>query len=128
VLYINGTAAYTGATTSGAQQAATIVTDDRGFYFGALNNSGIATQANCISKIDEIAYFNEALTPASVVAIYNSGVAKDIRSDYTSGSDDYDQSSALVRYYRLEDDTTDAQGGNDGVLVGDPTYSTETPS
>ena len=128
VLYINGTAAYTGATSAGATQEATIATDNKGFYFGATNNSGIATQANCVSKIDEIAYFNADLSPESVAAIYNLGVAKDIRSDYTSGSNDYDQSSALVRYYRLEDDTTDAQGNNDGVLVGDPTYSTETPS
>lgn len=128
VVYANNVVLGTASITTGAQQAATIVTANKGHYFGALNNSGTATQANIIGQMDEIAYFNEALSQTSVAAIYNSGVAKDIRSDYTSGSNDYDQSSALVRYYRLEDDTTDAQGNNDGVLVGDPTYSTETPS
>ena len=128
VVYANNVVLGTASTATKAQQEATIVTANKGFYFGALNNSGTAVQSNIIGQMDEIAYFNETLTPASVAAIYNSGVAKDIRSDYTSGSDDYDQSSALVRYYRLEDDTTDAQGGNDGVLVGDPKYVTDTPS
>lgn len=128
VVYANNVVLGTASTTTGAQQAATIVTANKGYYFGAMNNSGLATQSNVIGQMDEIAYFNEALSQASVAAIYNSGVAKDIRSDYTSGSNDYDQSSALVRYYRLEDDTTDAQGNNDGLLVGDPQYVTDTPS
>jgi len=128
VLYINGTAAYTGGTTSAGAQESTLVSDNKGFYFGAMNYNGSSVTQNCVSKIDEIAYFNASLSSGSVAAIYNLGIAKDIRSDYTSGSNDYDQSSALVHYYRLEDDTTDSQGGNDGVLVGNPTYSTETPS
>jgi len=68
--------------------------------------------------IDEVAVWNEALTSAEILALYNSGVGLDASSD----SGNYTSSSNLVGYFKMNDGsgstTTDHSGnGNTATLV-----------
>ena len=74
-------------------------------------------------KIDEIAIWSTGLDADAVAAVYNSGVPTDLTKD----AGNYDNSSDLQHYYRLEGNTTDTQGNSDGALSGDPVYSTDIP-
>jgi len=121
-LYLNGANVYDGTTPSKDYQEATTVSSGRGLAFGAWNNNGTVS-ANTTGKIDNIAIWTTGLDDDAVAAIYNSGTPIDL----TSNSGNYDNSSDLQHYWKLEDDTTDTQGNSDGALVGDPVYSTEVP-
>ena len=90
--------------------------------FGASDTNGTAT-GNVIGKIDDIAIWTTGLDAAAVLAIYNSGVPKDLRRD----KGNYDNASDLKHYYKVQSNAVDRQGNSDGALVGDPVYSTDTP-
>ena len=121
-LYINGSAGFTGATPNKIYQEASLVRSGKDFLFGAQTTNGSAG-GNMTGKIDEIAIWNTGLDADAVAAVYNSGVPTDLTID----AGNYDNSSDLQHYYRLEDDATDTQGNSDGALSGDPAYSTDIP-
>ena len=68
--------------------------------------------------IDEVSIWNNALTTAEVIALYNSGS----RLDASSNSGNYVSSSSLVGYWKFNEGTgtttNDANGNNNGVIDG----------
>ena len=80
-------------------------------------------------KIDEVAFWDEALTDAEILALYNSGetlYAKENYGDYTS-------SDNLTAYYTMDSDggtgttLSDDEGSNDGSFSGAPSWSSDVP-
>ena len=89
------------------------------FEIGGRNGS-----ANYNGKIDEVAFWNTALSNDAIASVYNEGspfnLKTDTRGDYTSA-----YQSNLVGYWRLEGNLVDSSGqGNDGSMnTGTATYS-----
>lgn len=111
-LYVNGSEA-AGAKTlgiSGPNHDA--FTTSVNFGFGALGGSGDGTDG----LIDECAFFDDVLTDAEMLAIYNSGAPTDI-----TGHDH------LHLYYKLNNNTNDEVGNSNGTLKGQAAFSTTTP-
>lgn len=127
-LYINGVSRANGNTHTRTKQESSTIDNSSGtpvkWYAGANNNNSLSGDQNFDGKMDEIAIWNAALDADAVTVIYNSKVATNLLVD----SGDYDYSSNLKHYYRLEDDATDEKGDSDGVLQGDPVFSTDVPS
>ena len=77
--------------------------------------------------IDEVSIWNNALTTAEVIALYNSGS----RLDASTNSGNYVSSSSLVGYWKFNEGTgtsvTDASGNNNGVVNG-ASWGTSTSS
>ena len=72
-----------------------------------------------LGSIDEVAIWNEALTTAEIVALYNSGDGLDA----SANSGDYTSSSGLQGYWRMNEGSgpviSDASGnGNSGIIDG----------
>lgn len=75
-------------------------------------------------KVDEVAFFNTALTASDVTAIYNSGIPASLTS------------YSPVNWWRMGDNdsgtgttiTDQGSAGNNGTLTNGPTYSTDVPS
>jgi len=78
-------------------------------------------------SIDEVSIWNNALTTAEVIALYNSGS----RLDASSNSGNYVSSSSLVGYWKFNEGTgtsvNDASGNNNGVVNG-ASWGTSTSS
>lgn len=122
-LYVNN------STSDGAQGTASNTND--------LNNDAAAeltigadklSDGNYLTgKVDEVAIWNVALDADAVAAVYNSGKPFDL--NYDRGN--YDNSSALVAYWRINDGSgstvVDSAGSNNGTLNADATFSTDTP-
>ena len=68
-------------------------------------------------SLDEISFYNAALTASQVSEIYNGGVPKD-ESDQTR----------LVGYWRLEDNGTDSSSNSNDFTVTGATFSTSVPT
>lgn len=67
-------------------------------------------------KIDELAFFNSALSNSDIASIYNSGTPTDVSS------------LNPVNYWRFENNGTDlGSGGNTATLNNGATFSTDTP-
>jgi hypothetical protein len=74
--------------------------------------------------IDEVAFFNSALSASNITSIYNSGVPNDISS------------LSPVGWWRMGDNdgatgttiTDQGSGGNNGTLTNGPTFSTSVPT
>ncbi len=67
-------------------------------------------------KINDFAFFNKRLDAANIAAIYNSGTAFDL----TSNKGNYDSSSNLKAYYKMEEGsgtTVEDSSGNTGNLT-----------
>jgi hypothetical protein len=77
--------------------------------------------------IDEVSIWNNALTTAEVLALYNSGS----RLDASSNSGNYVSSSSLVGYWKFNEGTgtsvNDESGNNNGVVNG-ASWGTSTSS
>ena len=74
--------------------------------------------------IDEVAFFNSALSASNVSSIYNSGVPTDISSLnpvglWRMGDNDGGTGTTI---------TDQGSGGNDGTLTNGPTFSTTVPT
>ena len=77
-------------------------------------------------NIDEVAFFNTALSEDSVAAIYNNGTPIDLRTD--SGGYTQSQSASLQAYWKLDGDYLDRSGnGYHLTAVGSPTFSFNIP-
>lgn len=77
-----------------------------------------------LGKIDEFAIWGEALDDDAIAEIYNQRYNSS--HDLTQDIGDYDNSSDLVSYYRMNEGTgstvADSEGSNNGTLVGDATF------
>ena len=84
-------------------------------YFG----KPVAANTYFGGNMDEMAYWNSALTPSNVSTIYNSGIPGDLTS------------LSPLAWYRLNEGSgttaTDSAGSNNGIING-ATYSTDVPS
>ena len=113
-LYTNGSEV-AGTLTLGVSAAnQSQYTSSINFAFGALNQT--TATGGIDGLIDECAVFDDALTDAEMLAIYNSGVPTDI-----TGHDH------LFLYYKLNNSTTDEVGNSNGSLNGQAAFSTTTP-
>ena len=127
VIYINGSAIAATLTNGVAEAAHAAWTSTENTFIGNMNGAGSApTGVPFTGKMDDVALFNVALDADAVTAIYNSGVPFNLIND----KGNYDNASALVGYWRMEEGATiyDQTGnGNNATFVGDPTFSTDTP-
>jgi hypothetical protein len=84
-------------------------------YFG----KPVAANTYFGGNMNEMAYWNSALTPSNVSTIYNSGIPGDLTS------------LSPLAWYRLNEGSgttaTDSAGSNNGTING-ATYSTDVPS
>ncbi|MBC8375920.1 MAG: PKD domain-containing protein [FCB group bacterium] len=90
--------------------------------FGRKNN-GYYT-----GKLDEIAFWNSAVTSTEAAAIYAEGNVLDVSED----GGNYVSSAALQGYWKFNEGSgTSTQDhsphGNDGMLVGDPVWDEDSP-
>ena len=112
-LYVNGTA----QTTTGS--ATTI-----GYNTDFPATIGRYTSNYFQGLIDEVAFFNSALSASDITTMYNSGVPTDITS------------LSPVGWWRMGDNdsgtgttiTDQGSGSNDGTLTNSPTFSSSVPS
>ena len=70
-------------------------------------------------SLDEIAFYNTALTASQVSDIYNSGVPGDELAVH---------GNRVVGYWRLEDDGTDGSANSNDLTVTGATFSTSVPT
>jgi hypothetical protein len=115
--YINGSASGT------ATGSTSITTNTDDCCIGAKpSGAGFSNFFNGI--IDEVSFFNSALSALDVTAIYNSGVPADLTS------------YSPVGWWRMGDNnsgtgttiTDQGSGSNNGTLTNGPTFSTDVPS
>lgn len=115
--YINGSASGT------ATGSTSITTNTDDCCIGA-KPAGVGFSNYFNGLIDEVAFFNSALSASDVTSIYNSGVPTDISSLNPVG------------WWRMGDNdggtgttiTDQGSGGNDGTLTNGPTFSSDVPS
>ena len=75
---------------------------------GAKYNAGTTNFFD--GQIDEVAFWNEALTASEITALYNSGYG--LSASANSGN--YTSSSNLVSYYQMQSNLNDTQGNHNG--------------
>ena len=123
--YTNANAISTNLTLAKAKHTA-FATGGNVFAFGARNDGGTISRS-IDGNIAECAIWNTALDADAVTALYNSGAS--LNPMINSGN--YDNSSALVRYYNFDQGSgtsiTDQTTNANGTLVGNPTYSEDHP-
>lgn len=83
---------------------------------GAKYNDGDSN--NYDGQIDNVAFWNEALTANEITALYNSGSPLDA----SSNSGNYTSSSGLVSYYKFNKNANSETGSYNGSASGSPTY------
>ena len=122
-LYVNGdTSTYGGTHT--VDSSSGNFNNNGTLNFACQTNAG-ASSLN--GNITDIAIWNVALDADAADAVYNSGKPFDLRFDRGN----YDNSSALQGYWRCNDGSgstvKDEVGSNDGTLINDAAFSTNTP-
>ena len=113
-LYVNGSLEASGSASTFS------VSDAANLRIGSSSIFGMYHQG----LIDEVAFFNSALSASNITSIYNSGVPNDLTS------------LSPVGWWRMgENDggtgttiTDQGSGGNDGTLTNGPTFSTDVPT
>jgi hypothetical protein len=111
IIYVNGSSIGTITHTGNVSLSSS---DD--LLFG-LNSSNNTDGLNGV--LDEVGYWNDALSASEVTALYNSGTALDARTN----AGDYSSTLNLIGYWKIEDGSgttlTDVSGyGNDGTING----------
>jgi hypothetical protein len=127
VLYVDGSAIAATIYNQIAEVKSEAFTTSDNLYIGALNNNGSLAQT-VTGNIDDFAIWSVALDADAVAAIYNSGSPTDLTQD----SGNYDNSSSLVGYWKMEEGTgttvaDSSTNSNTGTLSGDPQWDTLTP-
>lgn len=103
--YINGSQVVSQTTATGTNQAAADIEADFDYVVGAVQTHATPTYTGYTkANFDEVALWNDALTPAEITAIYNSGSTFSLKSD----NGDYTSSANLQYYYRFENNFSDA--------------------
>jgi len=111
IIYVNGSSI---GTTTHTGNVSLSSSDDLLFGLNAFNNTD-----GLNGFLDEVGYWNDALSASEVTALYNSGTALDARTN----SGDYASTANLLGYWKMEDGSgttlTDVSGyGNDGTIDG----------
>ena len=80
-------------------------------------------------KIDDVAIWSVELDADAITAIYNSGAPTDL----TTNAGNYDNSSSLIGYWRMEENTgttvaDSSTNSHTATLTNGPTFSTDVPS
>ena len=115
IIYVDGAAVAGTLSDAVAEAAHAAWTSVEHVYIGATDDDGSALNP-FTGKMDEVALFNVALDADAVAAIYNSGTIFDLNED----KGNYDNSSALVVYYRMFDDVGAGDDkADDGLIIHD---------
>ena len=127
VLYVDGSAIATTIDVQIDEDNQDDFTTTDNLYIGGRNNNGTASQL-VTGSINDFAIWNVALDADAVAAIYNSGTPIDL----TNNSGNYDNSTNLVGYWKMEEGTgttvADSSGnGNAASFAGDPQWDSSTP-
>jgi hypothetical protein len=130
-LYVNGSLIGTEAVSDYDLQLTDSNTDNSGTA-----DNGVAIGVNATDQlvndfdghINDVAIWSAELDEDAVSVIWNSGTPTDLTAD----SGDYDNSSDLEAYWKMEEGTgttvADSSGNNrDMTLEGDASFSTDTP-
>ena len=80
---------------------------------GAKNNDGSITNY-FDGQVDEVAFWNEALTASEITALYNSGSGLDAGSN----SGNYTSSGNLVSYHQMQQNLNDTEESHNGTGSG----------
>ena len=120
IVYADGAAVAGSLTNAVAEAAHAAWASSDNFYIGALNDDGTATRP-ITSKMDEVALFNVALSAAEVAGIYNNGRPFNLTNDFG----DYDQSAALVAYWKMFDGAFDDKANGIVHDAHNPGYGAE---
>jgi hypothetical protein len=121
-VYVNGTTTTYGKALHDLDADTQTLSNSGSWYFMRYGSSYTA------GEMTDVAIWNVALDADAVTAVYNSGKPFDLTSDRGN----YDNSSALQGYWKMNDGSgttaVDSSGnGNDGTLTGGPTWSADTP-
>ena len=96
-------------------------------HIGGLNNGGNDYQNPFNGKMTDLAFFTSAASKTEISTIYNNGNLLDLSVD----SGDYEFSSNLVAYWRMNEgtgtSTKDIIGLKNGTLTNSPTWSKIVP-
>jgi len=80
-----------------------------------------------VGHLNDVGIFNTDLAANAITEIYNSGDPADLKTD----TGNYNNSSNLVGYWKLEENTGttafDSAGVNHGTLEGDPQWDNDVP-
>ena len=117
-LYVNGSLEASGSASNFNTTDAANLRIGSSSIFSSLYHQGL---------IDEVSFFNSALSASDITSIYNSGVPNDIGINGLNLNP--------VGWWRMGDNdggtgttiTDQGSGGNDGTLVNGPTFSTDVP-
>tara|TARA_R110002167_G_scaffold292257_1_gene496928 strand:- start:292 stop:1053 length:762 start_codon:yes stop_codon:yes gene_type:complete len=120
-IYVNGVTTNYGKSATALGREGDNLDNSGKWYVGKLGSNYVT------GNIDEVAIWNVPLDSDAVNAVYNSGTPFDLTSDRGN----YDNSSSLQGYWRMDDGSglrvTDSVGSNDGTLTNDAAFSTDTP-
>lgn len=121
-VFVDGVQKVTHAGPTKANTDAAAPTSGANLAFGARRlPTTDAYDGHISAVIDEIAIWNHHFTADQAAAVFNSRATFDLRND----SGNYDLSSRLQYYYRLNNDRSDTMGvGADAGTEGDPTFTT----
>ena len=123
--YVNGTLVSTNANgpRRSDHEASTIESTQKWGIGARVDNTGSSADGYQTAHIDEVGFWSTALDADAVSALYNSGTS--IALDEDSGN--YDNSSSLEYWFRLEGDLSDSTGNaSDGTEEGTISYQTST--
>jgi len=129
-LYVNGSSNNLTAQNSGgggltAAHHGAFNAGGNNFTIGKVNNLGWSPHPG---RFYQFAIFNTNLSAANAAAMYNSGAPIDLTLD----QGDYDKSSNLVSFWKMDEGTgteaADSKGENPGTLTNGPTWSDNIPS
>jgi surface protein len=107
-LYINGVQVDSEQTNASMTGVSTIDRIGSGSHPGVYDIEGL---------IDDVAFFDAALSAATISDMYNNGVPTDLKN-----------AANIIHWWKLNNDALDAIGSNDGTLVNDATFSTDNPT
>ena len=119
----------TGDWNTGNHHAAFVGNAQDDVFVGAFMNSSSVISNPMTGNVTDVAIWNTVLDADAVTAVYNSGEPFDLNDD----NGDYDNSSALVAYWRMDEGTgttindNHTGGSEDGALVADASFSEEYP-
>ena len=120
-IYINGTTGTYGKSLHDLDYDTQTLSNSGSWYF--MRHGGTYAAGG----MTDVAIWNVALAEDAVIAIYNSGKPFDL----TSNRGDYDNSSSLTGYWRMNEGSgnkaADSAGSTEARLFNNPTWSTDTP-
>ena len=127
VFYVDGSTIAATIDNQIAEDSQDDFTTSDNLYIGGRNTNG-SLNLPFTGSINDFAIWSVALDADAVAAIYNSGTPTDLTED----SGNYDNSSSLVGYWKMEEGTgttvaDSSTNSNTASFAGDPQWDSSTP-